>query len=101
MSVSGEAEFQAEQSHNRDELLSLLEQSVERANAVFQTLSAADLLESQTIQGFSVSVLGAITHTVPHFVGHTHQIIYLTRLQLGETYQFDWSPDAERNGVPI
>ena len=31
-----EAEFQAEQSHNRDELLSLLEQSVERACAVFQ-----------------------------------------------------------------
>lgn len=96
-----EAEFQSEQSHNRDELLSLLEESVEGACAVFQTLSAADLLESRTIQGFSVSVLGAIAHTVPHFVGHTHQIIYLTRLQLGETYQFDWSPDAERNGVPI
>ena len=96
-----DAEFEADQSHSRAELLSLLEQGVQRAREVLETLSAANLLEPRTIQGFSVSVLGAIAHTVPHFVGHTHQIIYLTRLQLGEAYQFDWSPEAERRGVPI
>ena len=96
-----ESEFQADRSHHREELLSLLEQNVQRACEVLQSLSAANLLEPRTIQGFSVSVLGAISHTVPHFVGHTHQIIYLTRQQLGERYQFDWSPDSQRNGVPI
>ncbi|QDT25148.1 DinB family protein [Gimesia panareensis] len=96
-----ESEFQADRSHHRDELLSLLEQNVQRASEVMQSLSADDLLEPRTIQGFSVSVLGALTHTVPHFVGHTHQIIYLTRQQLGEAYQFDWDPDARRHGVPI
>lgn len=96
-----EAEFEADQSHSREELLSLLEQSVQRALKVLESLTAANLLEPRTIQGFSVTVLGAMAHTVPHFVGHTHQVIYLTRLHLGETYQYDWSPEAERRGVPI
>ena len=96
-----EAEFRSDHDHTRAELLLMLDQVVKRACDVMQALSAGDLLEPRTIQGFSVSVLGAISHTVPHFVGHTHQIIYLTRLQLGEKYQFDWSPDAQRGGVPI
>ncbi|WP_298867475.1 DUF1572 family protein [uncultured Gimesia sp.] len=94
-------EFRADVKVSRDDLQSLMHRTIEQACLTMQSLSAPALLEKREIQGFSVSVLGAISHTVPHFVGHTHQIIYLTRLQKGDQYQFDWSPDSDQEGVPI
>ncbi|MCA9015061.1 MAG: DUF1572 family protein [Planctomycetaceae bacterium] len=96
-----EQEFCSEKRLSRDELETLLHRTVEQACQIMQSLSANTLLEKRVIQGFSVSVLGALSHTVPHFVGHTHQIIYLTRLQKGDQYLFDWTPDTGRQGVPI
>tara|TARA_R110002095_G_scaffold149662_1_gene129381 strand:- start:13882 stop:14406 length:525 start_codon:yes stop_codon:yes gene_type:complete len=96
-----EQELRSDVRVSLDDLRALLHHTVEQACQTMQSLSAAALLERREIQGFSVSVMGAISHTVPHFVGHTHQIIFLTRLQKGEQYQFDWSPDSVQQGVPI
>ena len=63
-------------------------------------LSPGDFLEARTIQGFDVTVLEALGHTVTHFTGHTHQIIMLTRLILGDDYQYDWDPSRPRTSVP-
>ncbi len=94
-------EFCSDVKVSRDELQTRLHRTVEQALQTMQSLSAVSLLEKREIQGFSVSIMGALSHTVSHFVGHTHQIIYLTRLQKGEHYQFDWSPDSDQEGVPI
>lgn len=94
-------EFRADISLSVDELTGLMNQTVAQAAAIIHSLSPEKLLETRQIQGFTVTVLGAISHTVPHFVGHTHQIIYLTRLQLGNAYQFDWSPGSQQKRVPI
>lgn len=94
-------EFRADISLSVDELTGLMNQTVAQAAAVIHSLSPEKLLETRQIQGFTVTVLGAISHTVPHFVGHTHQIIYLTRLQLGNAYQFDWFPGSQQKRVPI
>lgn len=96
-----EQEFHADARVSSEELESLLANTVAHACQVLQSLSADLMLEPRQIQGFSISVMGAISHTVPHFVGHTHQIIYITRLQKGAQYQFDWSPDSDQRGVPI
>ncbi|QDU08649.1 DUF1572 family protein [Gimesia aquarii] len=96
-----EQEFSADTKISLEEIRAKLDQTVAQACEAMQSLSATALLERRTIQGFSVTVIGAISHTVPHFVGHTHQIIFLTRLQKGTEYQFDWSPDSRREGVPI
>jgi len=100
MSVSAQ-EFRADVQIPLADLQSLLQRTLEQACQAMQSLSAATLMENREIQGFSVSVLGAISHTVTHFVGHTHQIIYITRLQKGAQYQFDWSPDSGQQRVPI
>ncbi|MCA9005510.1 MAG: DUF1572 family protein [Planctomycetaceae bacterium] len=96
-----ELEFSADVSLSVDELTELMTQTVTEAGSVLHSLSPEALLETRQIQGFTVTVLGAVSHTVPHFVGHTHQIIYLTRLQLGKAYQFDWSPNSQQKRVPI
>lgn len=86
--------------HTRDELLAHLTETVTEAQSVMQKLTPDDLLSRRTIQGFDVSVLEALGHTVTHFTGHTHQIITLTRLIIGDAYQYDWDPTKPRTSVP-
>ncbi|MDB4778027.1 DUF1572 family protein [bacterium] len=66
-----------------------------------QSLSMNDWLKRLNIQGFEVNAHAAITHTTSHFVGHTHQIIFISRMLLGEDYQFHWTPNSDRKNVPI
>jgi hypothetical protein len=95
------AEFSANGSTSVTELLHTVEDAISQAKAAIQSVSTATATATRQIQGFDVTVVGAIMHSVPHFVGHTHQVIYITRLQLGDAYQFAWSPNSERSGVPI
>ncbi len=44
-------------------------------------------------------MLGAVFDTVPHFVGHTHQIVYITRGLLGDAYRFAWVPGTPEQGA--
>ena len=74
------------------ELIGRLEEVLQHADAVLQRVSAGQLLERRRIQGFDETGLGAIFHSVAHFQGHTQEIICLTRMQLGDSYQFDWTP---------
>lgn len=96
-----EAEFAATTGLNGAELIRRLDAVAAEAINVIQSLDDQSLQQDRQIQGFKVTVLQALFHTVPHFVGHTHQILMLTRLHLGSAYQFEWSPDQNRTGVPI
>lgn len=95
------SEFLASRRLPRQELVAGLDGAVAQAQQLFRPLSADQLLQQRRIQEFDVTVLRAICHTVSHFVGHSHQIIYLTRLALGDRYEFHWSPAAERSNLPI
>jgi hypothetical protein len=57
------------------------------------------LLEPRRIQGFETTVLAALFDSVSHFVGHTHQIVYITRLRLGDAYRFQWVPATPEQGA--
>lgn len=96
-----EKEFAATGGLPKSELLFRLKEVVKRSDDVFENLSADQWLAPVTIQGFDVSVHAAISHTTTHFVGHTHQIILTTRLLLGDNYQFHWTPEDDRNTLPI
>ena len=96
-----DSEFAVKEGIEKEKLLEGLRSVVTKASSIIQSQSELDLLGKISIQGFDVSVLAAISHTTTHFVGHTHQIIYITRQQLGEQYQFHWSPDTDRGNVPI
>jgi hypothetical protein len=83
----------------KDQLLRQLEEVVEQANATLGKTTAANLLEGRRIQGFNVTVLSAVFDAVPHFVGHTHQIVYITRTLLGDAYRFEWTPSTPEQGA--
>ena len=95
------SEFTANHPLPGPELLEQLESRVVDARQLFDGLDPTALTGIRTIQGFEVTVLQAILHTTSHFVGHTHQIILLTRLILGDEYRFQWTPQADRGSIPI
>jgi hypothetical protein len=96
-----ESEFQDDQRVSAEELLQTLQAVVDAAQGHWQHLTAAQLLRHVEIQRFEVTHLHAILHASSHLVGHTHQIIELTRLQLGPKYKFHWTPSTERDDLPI
>jgi hypothetical protein len=84
----------------KSELLQRLDEVVAAAAEALSKLTPEEMLRLRRIQGFEVTGLGAIFDSVPHFKGHTQEIICLTRMQLGEDYQFDWVPKTEEEGAP-
>jgi hypothetical protein len=94
------AEFAERGPIPRTELQRSLEAVVNEAQAVLARQTARQLLEPRRIQGFNVTGLAAIFDSIPHFRGHTQEIISLTRLQLGDAYKFAWTPTTAEQGAP-
>lgn len=82
------------------ELLQRLSDTVREAQAAMHRAAADQLLAPRRIQGFDVTALGAIFHSIPHFRGHTQEIIHITRELLGDHYQYFWRPRTPEQGAP-
>jgi hypothetical protein len=93
------AEFAERGPIPKDELLRNLDAVVTEAKEVLGRLTARQLVELRRIQGFKVTGLGTIFSSIPHFRGHTQEIIHLTRLQLGDAYRFAWKPTSPEQGA--
>src|SRR5207248_5165333 len=78
------AEFSERGPIPKEELLRRLEDVVDEARAVLARQTARQLLEARRIQDFDVTGLAAIFDSVPHFRGHTQEVVSITRLQLGD-----------------
>ena len=96
-----ELEFLSERSSTISELWELTEVTVDEAARSIGQFDSQRLTEIVQIQGFDVTVLQAILHTTAHFQGHTHQVILLTRLQLGARYHFEWNPGNSSQDLPM
>lgn len=94
------AEFAERGPVPKDELVSSLEATVEEAKRVLAGVDARQLAQPRRIQGFDMTGLTAIFDSIPHFRGHTQEIIHMTRLQLGDAYQFAWTPSTPEQGAP-
>jgi hypothetical protein len=94
------AEFAERGPIPKEELLRRLEAVVGEARAVLTRQRARQLLEARRIQGFDVTGVVAIFDSVPHFRGHTQEVVRLTWLQLGDAYQFAWAPASPEQGAP-
>ncbi|MEM9418266.1 MAG: DUF664 domain-containing protein [Planctomycetota bacterium] len=70
------------------ELADHLRAAVDDAKDIIESLNKDDLLEPRTIQGFQVTGMGAVWHSVSHLEGHAQEPIFATRLLLGDAYRF-------------
>ena len=84
-------EFTAHESRTRDELLQLLESTIDEADQILARLveevesdgDEAPLQRTIVPQGYSQTVLDAVFHVVEHFSYHTGQIVLLAKWQKG------------------
>jgi Protein of unknown function (DUF1572) len=74
------------------DLLARLEDAVNKSAAACEHATAAELARVRRIQGFEVSGIGALFHSIPHFRGHTQEIIHMTRALLGDKYVIQFEP---------
>ena len=75
-----DAEFARRDPIPRDELLSLLRETLREADETLKAFDQQRLLERFKIQGLEVSALAAVLHVIEHFSMHTGQIILLTKM---------------------
>ncbi|MEP3478276.1 MAG: DUF1572 family protein [Fuerstiella sp.] len=95
------AEFHSSEQPSAENLLKAIRKTISETINIIQQLDETKLREAREIQRFPTTVMGALLHTVPHSVGHTHQIVQLTRMQLANDYQFHWSPNDPRTSIPL
>jgi hypothetical protein len=81
------------------ELLRQLDEIVGHAQAALVVVTSDHILENRRIQATDPTVISAIFHRVPHFRGHTQEIVPLTRIQLGDDYRFLWVPKSKEQGA--
>jgi uncharacterized damage-inducible protein DinB len=81
-------EFAATGGYNADELLALIDDTVNRAATVMQGLPEAELLRKRMVQGFNLSGVGIVVHVTEHLSYHTAQIALHTKLLKGKDLGF-------------
>ncbi len=77
------------------ELLAKLRTVIEEAEAAVAKQTEVELLRVRPVQHWNTTALTAISHAVCHLEGHAQEIIYVTRMLLGEGYQFLWTPKGK------
>lgn len=81
-------EFADRTDHTGDQLLSALDAAISGVTETLRRQTEANLRRPLMIQDFGVTGVEAIFRSVSHFQGHTQEIIFRTRLLLGEQYEF-------------
>ena len=94
-------EFLERSTISKGQLIAQLEGTISEAKVVLSRMTADDVLELRRVQGFDVNAFGVIFDCVPHFKGHTQEIVCLTRWQLGDAYEFHWEPQTPEEGAPV
>ena len=78
-----DAEFDERRPRPKAELIAAIEETVNKVDGVFGSLTGDGLLERFPVQTYSTSRLQAIYHVVEHFSYHLGQILYIYKLRTG------------------
>jgi hypothetical protein len=94
------AEFAERGTIPKEELMHRLDAVVAEARRILMGVNSRQLADLRRIQGFDVTGAAAIFDSVPHFRGHTQEIVHMTRMLLGDAYRFAWVPTTPEHGAP-
>lgn len=74
------AEFAARGSHDRARLLAQLDELEQDLDPVLNQLTAIDLADQYSVQGFTEHGISILVHVIEHFSYHVGQITYITKM---------------------
>ena len=84
---------------SKAELLQRLETTIAGVKKVLGETDPPEMVNERRIQGFEVTGIAAVFHSVAHFQGHVQEIVHLTRSQLGDAYEFSFVPATPEEGA--
>ena len=73
-------EFTTKSSHNKAELIKMLEDTIDEAKRAIYDAPLKELLRKRNVQGFNFSGVGNIIHVTEHLSYHTGQIALWTKI---------------------
>jgi len=85
---------------SKRELLASLKAVVRDSADALSKMTPEEWLRVRRIQGVDSTGLAAAFRAIPHFRGHTQEIIFRTRCLLGQKYEFFWTPKMPEQGAP-
>ena len=77
----------------KTELLARIRRVVGDAVALIDQQNASTLLQQRFIQQYQTTILTAVYHAASHMEGHSQEIVYITRMRLGDRYCYLWKPE--------
>ncbi len=80
------SEFAAKEERGLEELMELVEATVSDVDRTLADMGEATLVDRITVQGFSVTRLHAVYHSIEHFGYHLGQIAYIAKLRTGKDF---------------
>ena len=93
------SEFDVVERVPKDDLQAEFNDVLDRVKEAYSHISVSDLLAPKRIQGFDTVTLDAIYDAMCHLELHTGQVLYLTRLRLGDAYAESWQPTTSEQGA--
>lgn len=72
-------EFEVTSGFTKEELLSKLETTVEKAKSIILSTSEEEYMRKRSVQGFEFSGIGIAIHVTEHYSYHTGQIAFWTK----------------------
>jgi uncharacterized damage-inducible protein DinB len=87
-------EFSERGPRPKTEILQQLSDVIAEASDVLAKATAEEMAVTRRVQEFGCTGWRTIFDSVPHFKGHTQEIVSMTRMQLGAAYKFQWQPKA-------
>ncbi len=94
------AEFARRDPISKAEVMHRLDAVVAEAKVALAGSTADGLVKSRRIQGSDTTGLAAVFSSIPHFRGHTQEIIHMTRSLLKDAYKLHWKPLTPEQGAP-
>ena len=92
-------EFAARSGYSKKELQVKLVATVNEAIHVIQNVEEIRLLKIFSVQGFNLSGIGIIIHVTEHYSHHTGQIIFWTKLLMGNDLGFYTNIDLNKKNI--
>ena len=83
----------------KSDLLQMMQDVAAEFASTVSGVSDDEWIRVRRVQGYDVSGVLAVVHSISHFRGHTQEIVHMTRLQLGNAYEFEFVPGPDQHGA--
>lgn len=93
------AEFQEEDKIPQKDILLNIDALNKKVGEIISKIDHDSLLSYRRIQGFDETIMSALIIALTHLELHAGQVLYISKLLLGDNYKESWIPSNSEQGL--